>query len=150
VWMRALAGQIERPPVRGSHAHRQQAPAHCLSPGGHGRVKRRRYHSRDRQATSFVGKLLEQDDVDELRQGVRVLAQAVMVTADLPPRLPLMCFSSRATILAEAFWRIRFGYVTIDRVGDVTERASASFCGGFSTARMTRCRSQRDLVSPTP
>jgi hypothetical protein len=43
-----------------------------------------------------------------------------------------------------------FGYVTIDQVGGVTERASASFCGGFSTARMTKCRSQRDLVSPTP
>src|SRR6266511_736348 len=28
--------------------------------------------------TSFVGKLLEQDDVDALREGVRVLAQAVM------------------------------------------------------------------------
>jgi transposase-like protein len=27
---------------------------------------------------SFVGKLLEQDDVDALREGVRVLAQAVM------------------------------------------------------------------------
>jgi putative transposase len=26
----------------------------------------------------FVGKLLEQDDVDALREGVRVLAQAVM------------------------------------------------------------------------
>ena len=30
--------------------------------------------------TSFVGKLLEQDDVDLLREGVRVLAQAVMET----------------------------------------------------------------------
>ena len=30
--------------------------------------------------TSFVGKLLEQDDVDALREGVRVLAQAVMET----------------------------------------------------------------------
>ena len=29
---------------------------------------------------SFVGKLLEQDDVDALREGVRVLAQAVMET----------------------------------------------------------------------
>ena len=29
---------------------------------------------------SFVGKLLEQDDVDALRQGVRVLAQIVMDT----------------------------------------------------------------------
>jgi putative transposase len=28
--------------------------------------------------TSFVGKLIEQDDVDALREGVRVLAQAVM------------------------------------------------------------------------
>ena len=28
--------------------------------------------------TSFVGKLLEQDDVDALREGVRVLAQLVM------------------------------------------------------------------------
>jgi hypothetical protein len=28
--------------------------------------------------TSFVGKLLEQDNVDALREGVRVLAQAVM------------------------------------------------------------------------
>lgn len=27
---------------------------------------------------SFVGKLLEQDDVDALREGVKVLAQAVM------------------------------------------------------------------------
>jgi putative transposase len=30
--------------------------------------------------TSFVGKLLEQDDVDALREGVGVLAQAVMET----------------------------------------------------------------------
>ena len=30
--------------------------------------------------TSFVGKLLEQDDVDALREGVRVLAHAVMET----------------------------------------------------------------------
>jgi hypothetical protein len=30
--------------------------------------------------TSFVGKLLEKDDVDALRKGVRVLAQAVMET----------------------------------------------------------------------
>jgi hypothetical protein len=30
--------------------------------------------------TSFVGKLLERDDVDTLREGVRVLAQAVMET----------------------------------------------------------------------
>lgn len=30
--------------------------------------------------TSFVGKLLEQDDVDALREGIRVLAQAVMET----------------------------------------------------------------------
>ena len=30
--------------------------------------------------TSFVGKLLEEDDVDLLREGVRVLAQAVMET----------------------------------------------------------------------
>jgi putative transposase len=30
--------------------------------------------------TSFVGKLLEQDDVDALREGVRVLAQAMMET----------------------------------------------------------------------
>ncbi len=30
--------------------------------------------------TSFVGKLLEQDDADALREGVRVLAQAVMET----------------------------------------------------------------------
>src|SRR5438874_880638 len=30
--------------------------------------------------TSFVGKLLEQDDVDALREGVRVVAQAVMET----------------------------------------------------------------------
>jgi putative transposase len=30
--------------------------------------------------TSFVGKLLEQDDVDVLREGVRILAQAVMET----------------------------------------------------------------------
>ena len=30
--------------------------------------------------TSFVGKLLEQDDVDALREDVRVLAQAVMET----------------------------------------------------------------------
>ena len=30
--------------------------------------------------TSFVGKLLEQDDVDALRKGVRVPAQAVMET----------------------------------------------------------------------
>ena len=30
--------------------------------------------------TSFVGKLLEEDDVDLLREGVRVLAQAVMDT----------------------------------------------------------------------
>ena len=28
--------------------------------------------------TSFVGKLLEEDDVDLLREGIRVLAQAVM------------------------------------------------------------------------
>ena len=30
--------------------------------------------------TSFIGKLLEQDDVDALREGVRILAQAVMET----------------------------------------------------------------------
>ena len=30
--------------------------------------------------TSFVGKLLEQDDVDARREGVRVLARAVMET----------------------------------------------------------------------
>ncbi len=30
--------------------------------------------------TSFVGKLLEESDVDLLREGVRVLAQAVMET----------------------------------------------------------------------
>src|SRR3990170_4238265 len=30
--------------------------------------------------TSFVGKLLEQDDVDALREGVRILAQAIMET----------------------------------------------------------------------
>ncbi len=30
--------------------------------------------------TSFVGKLLEPDDVDALREGIRVLAQAVMET----------------------------------------------------------------------
>jgi transposase-like protein len=30
--------------------------------------------------TAFVGKLLEQDDVDALREGIRVLAQAVMET----------------------------------------------------------------------
>jgi hypothetical protein len=30
--------------------------------------------------TSFVGKLLEEDDVDLLREGVRVLAQALMET----------------------------------------------------------------------
>jgi putative transposase len=30
--------------------------------------------------TSFVGKLLEQNDVDALREGVRILAQAVMET----------------------------------------------------------------------
>jgi Transposase, Mutator family len=30
--------------------------------------------------TSFVGKPLEQDDVDALREGVKVLAQAVMAT----------------------------------------------------------------------
>jgi hypothetical protein len=33
--------------------------------------------------TSFVGKLLEQDDVDALREGVKVLAQAVMETEGL-------------------------------------------------------------------
>ena len=32
--------------------------------------------------TSFVGKLLEQDDIDALREGVRILAQAVMETED--------------------------------------------------------------------
>src|SRR3990172_4230780 len=36
--------------------------------------------------TSFVGKLLEQDDVDALREGVRVLAQAVMET-EVSPRI---------------------------------------------------------------
>jgi transposase-like protein len=30
--------------------------------------------------TSFVGKLLEEDDVDLLREGVRILAQALMET----------------------------------------------------------------------
>jgi transposase-like protein len=30
--------------------------------------------------TSFIGKLLEQDDVDTLREGVRILAQAIMET----------------------------------------------------------------------
>jgi len=30
--------------------------------------------------TSFVGKLLEEDDIDLLREGVRVLAQAIMET----------------------------------------------------------------------
>jgi hypothetical protein len=30
--------------------------------------------------SSFVGKLLEEDDVDVLRDGVRVLAQALMET----------------------------------------------------------------------
>ena len=30
--------------------------------------------------TAFVGKLLEEDDVDLLREGVRVLAQALMET----------------------------------------------------------------------
>lgn len=30
--------------------------------------------------TAFVGKLLEQDDVDPLREGIRVLAQALMET----------------------------------------------------------------------
>ena len=43
--------------------------------------------------TSFVGKLLEQDDVDALREGVKVLAQAVMeteVSGQAPPvRLPV-------------------------------------------------------------
>jgi hypothetical protein len=147
--MRALAGQIEEG-LQFEEATLTDSRRQLIVSlqEGHARVKRRRYHSRDRQATSFVGKLLEQDDVDELRQAVRVLAQAVMVTADLPPRLPLMSFSSRATILAEAFWRIRFGYVTIDRVGDVTERASASFCGGFSTARMTRAARKGTLSAP--
>jgi hypothetical protein len=32
---------------------------------------------------SFVGKLLEQDDVDALREGVRVLAQAVDSTGNV-------------------------------------------------------------------
>src|SRR6266498_5904527 len=36
--------------------------------------------ARRMDVTSFVGKLLEQDDVDVLREGVRVLAQAVMET----------------------------------------------------------------------
>jgi hypothetical protein len=35
--------------------------------------------------TSFVGKLLEEDDVDALCEGVRVLAQVVMET-EAPPR----------------------------------------------------------------
>ena len=30
--------------------------------------------------TAFVGKLLEQEDVDALREGIRVLSQAVMET----------------------------------------------------------------------
>jgi hypothetical protein len=45
---------------------------------------------------SFVGKLLEQDDVDALREGIRVFAQAVMETevsrrrsADGPPATAL-------------------------------------------------------------
>src|SRR6266516_1609643 len=36
--------------------------------------------TRRMDVTSFVGKLLEEDDVDLLREGVRVLAQAVMET----------------------------------------------------------------------
>lgn len=38
--------------------------------------------------TSFVGKLLEQDDVDALREGVRVLAQAVMGRRSPPRSVP--------------------------------------------------------------
>src|SRR6266542_2783304 len=36
--------------------------------------------ARRMDVTSFVGKLLEEDDVDLLREGVRVLAQALMET----------------------------------------------------------------------
>jgi hypothetical protein len=35
--------------------------------------------------TSFVGKLLEEDDVDLLHEGVWVLAQAIMETEGLEP-----------------------------------------------------------------
>jgi transposase-like protein len=44
------------------------------------RMRRDDGHPQDGHITSFVGKLLEQDDVDALREGVRVLAQAVMET----------------------------------------------------------------------
>jgi hypothetical protein len=44
------------------------------------RMRRDDGHLQDGHITSFVGKLLEQDDVDALREGVRVLAQAVMET----------------------------------------------------------------------
>src|SRR4029450_5905072 len=61
--------------------------------------------------TSFVGKLLEQDDVDALREGVRVLAEIVMdteVSAQIGAghyerslertAYPLRCKASRAVL----------------------------------------------------
>jgi transposase-like protein len=46
--------------------------------------------------SSFVGKLLEEDDVDVLRDGVRVLAQALMETevSGQIGAAPYECFSS--------------------------------------------------------
>ena len=46
--------------------------------------------------TSFVGKLLDQDDVDALREGIRVLAQAVMET-EVSTQIGAVCGGRKRT-----------------------------------------------------
>ena len=69
--------------------------------------------------TSFVGKLLEQDDVDLLREGVRVLAQAVMeaeVTGQIGAgpyeRIPA-ARRPTATATASRRWDTRVGTIEL-------------------------------------
>jgi putative transposase len=64
--------------------------------------------------TSFVGKLLEQDDVDLLREGVRVLAQAVMETevSSQIGAAPYERSSSRAAFRTRT-WDTRVGTIEL-------------------------------------
>jgi transposase-like protein len=89
--------------------------------------------------TSFVGKLLEQDDVDALREGVRVLAQAVMET-EVSSQIGAAPYERSSERVA-----YRNGYRTRrwdTRVGRLASRSVSS--GSGTTRRVYRKATARD------
>jgi hypothetical protein len=79
--------------------------------------------------TSFVGKLLEQDDVDALREGVRVLAQAVMEGLKHGARMNLSHVAANPTRISTTCWLRPGQHLAASRSGDGSSGRGRSIRG---------------------